>query len=157
MSVLLDWIFNNRAIWGMFAFCMVLILIIIGILVYKFWIRKNGIQRMFDDKIRNSVAMKECRTQIVNDTDAKLDDIRKSITEIKNSFSEQLREIRIDQLYSRILDLVHHTPEKVELIEITYKKYKDLGGNGYIDKVYKEWETKYAIGIIKDRLNEGGK
>jgi len=47
---------------------------------------------------------------------------------------------------SRLLINIYLIPSKVEVIEEDYRKYKELGGNGYIDGLIEEWHFAQRAG-----------
>ena len=58
---------------------------------------------------------------------------------------------------NEILLMVNSQPEKVDEIERAFERYKEVGGNGYIDNLIQTWREEYEDKIIKDRLKKKGK
>lgn len=58
---------------------------------------------------------------------------------------------------NEILLMVNSQPEKIDEIERAFEKYKEVGGNGYIDNLIQAWREEYEDKIIKDRLKKKGK
>ena len=58
---------------------------------------------------------------------------------------------------NEILLMVNSQPEKVDEIERAFERYKEVGGNGYIDNLIQAWREEYEDKIIKDRLKKKGK
>jgi hypothetical protein len=69
----------------------------------------------------------------------------------------QLSMLRRDVLRLSVLHSIHNTPYKAEIIEAEYKKYKDLGGNSYLDSEVNEWRETYEKPLVKKRLGVVGK
>lgn len=55
---------------------------------------------------------------------------------------------------NEILIMINTQPEKVDEIERAFERYKESGGNGYIDNLIKAWREEYEDKIIKDRLKK---
>lgn len=55
---------------------------------------------------------------------------------------------------NEILIMINTQPEKVDEIERSFERYKELGGNGYIDNLIQAWREEYEDKIIKDRLKK---
>jgi hypothetical protein len=66
----------------------------------------------------------------------------------------QLGQHQLDIVKTHLLQLIHNTPEKVEIIEDIYSKYRELGGNSYICQVVEEWRDQYAKPIIHERVEK---
>jgi hypothetical protein len=60
--------------------------------------------------------------------------------------------LRCQVLRVTILNNIHHTPHKAEVIEEDYAAYKALGGNSYLDGVVEEWRRSHEAGLIARRL-----
>lgn len=58
---------------------------------------------------------------------------------------------------NEILLMVNSQPEKIDEIERAFERYKEVGGNGYIDNLIQAWREEYEDKIIKDRLKKKGK
>jgi len=137
MSQILDWIFNNREIWGTFAVVMIIILVIIAYIGIKY----KGPQKWIDSKIRNSKAMDERCLVITN-----------VFQEHIKHQEESIYQLELAVARNNILSLIHFTPSKVEMIMAAYDSYKEKGGNSYIDMVYADWSKRHAKKIIHRRI-----
>jgi hypothetical protein len=80
----------------------------------------------------------------------------------KNAYDEMIasikKELKIDELRKdimrvNILQSINSTPYKAEIIEAEYKKYKDLGGNSYIDMTVSEWRETYEKPLVNKRIS----
>lgn len=71
---------------------------------------------------------------------------------------EKVEEIGITNtrngIRNEILIMINTQPEKVDEIERAFERYKESGGNGYIDNLIKAWREEYEDKIIKDRLKK---
>jgi hypothetical protein len=68
-----------------------------------------------------------------------------------------LDELRKDILRLSVLQSIHNSPYKAEVIEAEYRKYKDLGGNSYLDSEVDEWRETFEKPLVKKRLSVMGK
>jgi len=71
--------------------------------------------------------------------------------------SDTLKSVQLSILRVEILQNIHNTPDKVNVIITLYEEYKKAGGNHYIDEVYAEWFEKYAKKVINKRITKGEK
>lgn len=53
--------------------------------------------------------------------------------------------------------LFRNHPECTQVIENTMKKYRDLGGDSYIDTLYEEWKENYEKPKMREVLGKGAK
>lgn len=71
---------------------------------------------------------------------------------------EKIEEIGVTNtrngIRNEILIMINTQPEKVDEIERAFERYKESGGNGYIDNLIKAWREEYEDKIIKDRLKK---
>jgi BioD-like phosphotransacetylase family protein len=81
------------------------------------------------------------------------------VTRLESSIQESLTDTleivhtnRKSLLRIEILENIHNTPEKIEVIERLYTEYKDNSGNGYLDAVYVAWKNKYETQVVIDRI-----
>ena len=74
--------------------------------------------------------------------------INNQIADIK----EDVDEIREIGKNNEILLMINTQPEKVDEIERSFKDYKALGGNGYIDSLIEAWREEYEREFIKTRI-----
>ena len=85
-----------------------------------------------------------------NKVDKRLDCLEQKI--------EKVEEIGITNtcngIRNEILIMINTQPEKVDEIERAFERYKESGGNGYIDNLIKAWREEYEDKIIKDRLKK---
>ena len=85
-----------------------------------------------------------------NKVDKRLDCLEQKI--------EKVEEIGITNTHNgirnEILIMINTQPEKVDEIERAFERYKESGGNGYIDNLIKAWREEYEDKIIKDRLKK---
>jgi hypothetical protein len=61
-------------------------------------------------------------------------------------------EIKADVLRNTLLLNLNNSPDKAEVIEADYARYKSYGGNGYIDNAMVEWRRSYESQLIAHRL-----
>ena len=74
---------------------------------------------------------------------------------------DELKSIHASILNSRkstlrieLLQLIHNTPEKTEIIEQLFDEYRSIGGNSYMIQVIKEYRTQYGREVIKKRIEK---
>lgn len=81
--------------------------------------------------------------------------VNNQIAEIKEDVKE-VREIGISNtrngIRNEILIMINTQPEKVDEIERAFERYKEVGGNGYIDSLVQAWREEYEEKIIKERI-----
>ncbi len=81
--------------------------------------------------------------------------INNQIADIKEDVDE-IREIGKNNAKNgkrnEILLMINTQPEKVDEIERSFKDYKALGGNGYIDSLIEAWREEYEREFIKTRI-----
>jgi hypothetical protein len=65
-------------------------------------------------------------------------------------------QLRLDVLQNRLLQNIHLTPEKASVIESDFTLYKSLGGNGYMEQVYKEWQDTAEKQLVHKRVSKRG-
>ncbi len=86
--------------------------------------------------------------------------VNTQIAEIKEDVKE-VREIGISNtrngIRNEILIMINTQPEKVDEIERAFERYKEVGGNGYIDNLVQAWREEYEEKIIKERIKRKGK
>jgi hypothetical protein len=86
-----------------------------------------------------------------------------SVFALRNKIIKYLRrslgidELRCEVLQGRILQNIHLTPDRVSVIEEDFALYQKLGGNGYIEQVYREWKATFERSIVKSRLEKLGR
>lgn len=81
--------------------------------------------------------------------------INNQIADIKEDVDE-IREIGKNNAKNgkrnEILLMINTQPEKIDEIERSFKDYKALGGNGYIDSLIEAWREEYEREFIKTRI-----
>jgi len=81
--------------------------------------------------------------------------VNNQIAEIKEDVKE-VREIGISNtrngIRNEILIMINTQPEEVDEIERAFERYKEVGGNGYIDSLVQAWREEYEEKIIKERI-----
>lgn len=85
------------------------------------------------------------------------EDIASSLESISSTMTEMQKEItknRVDNLRIELLQLIHNTPQKVEVIERVYQSYIESGGNSYVSQVMEEWRLIYAKKAIRDTIGK---
>jgi hypothetical protein len=58
---------------------------------------------------------------------------------------QEVKHVDLRVLRLEILNNIHDSPDKVDVIMGLYKHYKDVNGNSYVDAVYNAWYQMYAI------------
>lgn len=115
---------------GIVAFLVALI----GGLISLFKHAKNGLRGMLKSEF-----------QVVND---QIEDIKKDLNEVREIGITNTR----NGIRNEILLMVNSQPEKVDEIERAFERYKEVGGNGYIDGLIEAWREEYEKDLIKARL-----
>jgi len=83
------------------------------------------------------------------------DEIAKSLSGINTTISEMQRSLdknRVGNLRIELLQLIHNTPDKGEVIEQVYENYVSLGGNSYVHQVMQEWRKIYGKKTIRRHI-----
>lgn len=88
-----------------------------------------------------------------NKVDKRLDCLEQKIEKVEEIGITNTR----NGIRNEILIMINTQPEKVDEIERAFERYKESGGNGYIDNLIKAWREEYEDKIIKDRLKKKGK
>jgi len=64
-------------------------------------------------------------------------------TEVKDLRAEtKSTDIRTQGLY--LLDVIEHRPLQTETIRTAFTAYSTAGGNGHVEKVYRQWEASFG-------------
>ena len=95
---------------------------------------KNGLKELLKSEFQG-----------VND---QIEDIKKDLNEVREIGITNTR----NGIRNEILLMVNSQPEKVDEIERTFERYKEVGGNGYIDGLIEAWREEYEKDLIKARL-----
>ena len=82
--------------------------------------------------------------------DKRLDCLEQKIEKVEEIGTTNTR----NGIRNEILIMINTQPEKVDEIERAFERYKESGGNGYIDNLIKAWREEYEDKIIKDRLKK---
>lgn len=85
-----------------------------------------------------------------NKIDKRLDCLEQKIEKVEEIGITNTR----NGIRNEILIMINTQPEKVDEIERAFERYKESGGNGYIDNLIKAWREEYEDKIIKDRLKK---
>lgn len=85
-----------------------------------------------------------------NKVDKRLDCLEQKIEKVEEIGITNTR----NGIRNEILIMINAQPEKVDEIERAFERYKESGGNGYIDNLIKAWREEYEDKIIKDRLKK---
>lgn len=85
-----------------------------------------------------------------NKVDKRLDCLEQKIEKVEEIGITNTR----NGIRNEILIMINTQPEKVDEIERAFERYKESGGNGYIDNLIKSWREEYEDKIIKDRLKK---
>lgn len=85
-----------------------------------------------------------------NKVDKRLDCLEQKIEKVEEIGITNTR----NGIRNEILIMINTQPEKVDEIERAFERYKESGGNGYIDNLIKAWRKEYEDKIIKDRLKK---
>lgn len=85
-----------------------------------------------------------------NKVDKRLDYLEQKIEKVEEIGITNTR----NGIRNEILIMINAQPEKVDEIERAFERYKESGGNGYIDNLIKAWREEYEDKIIKDRLKK---
>lgn len=85
--------------------------------------------------------------------DKRLDCLEQKIEKVEEIGTTNTR----NGIRNEILLMVNSQPEKIDEIERAFERYKEVGGNGYIDNLIQAWREEYEDKIIKDRLKKKGK
>lgn len=85
-----------------------------------------------------------------NKVDKRLDCLEQKIEKVEEIGMTNTR----NGIRNEILIMINTQPEKVDEIERAFERYKESGGNGYIDNLIKAWREEYEDKIIKDRLKK---
>lgn len=83
------------------------------------------------------------------------DEIAKSLSDIDATISEMQRSLdknRVGNLRIELLQLIHNTPDKADIIEQVYDNYVSLGGNSYVHQVMTEWRKIYGKKTIRRHI-----
>lgn len=88
-----------------------------------------------------------------NKVDKRLDCLEQKIEKVEEIGITNTR----NGIRNEILIMINTQPEKVDEIERAFERYKESGGNGYIDNLIKAWREEYENKIIKDRLKKESK
>lgn len=83
------------------------------------------------------------------------DEIAKSLSDIDITISEMQRSLdknRVGNLRIELLQLIHNTPDKADIIEQVYDNYVSLGGNSYVHQVMMEWRKIYGKKTIRRHI-----
>lgn len=83
------------------------------------------------------------------------DEIAKTLSGINATISEMQRSLdknRVGNLRIELLQLIHNTPDKGEVIEQVYENYVSLGGNSYVHQVMTEWRKIYGKKTIRRHI-----
>ena len=82
--------------------------------------------------------------------DKRLDCLEQKIEKVEEIGTTNTR----NGIRNEILIMINTQPEKIDEIERAFERYKESGGNGYIDNLIKAWREEYEDKIIKDRLKK---
>lgn len=82
--------------------------------------------------------------------DKRLDCLEQKIEKVEEIGATNTR----NGIRNEILIMINTQPEKINEIERAFERYKESGGNGYIDNLIKAWREEYEDKIIKDRLKK---
>lgn len=85
-----------------------------------------------------------------NKVDKRLDCLEQKIEKVEEIGITNTR----NGIRNEILIMINTQPKKVDEIERAFERYKESGGNGYIDNLIKAWREEYEDKIIKDRLKK---
>lgn len=85
-----------------------------------------------------------------NKVDKRLDCLEQKIEKVEEIGITNTR----NGIRNEILIMINAQPEKVDEIERAFERYKESGGNGYIDNLIKAWREEYEDKIIKGRLKK---
>lgn len=85
-----------------------------------------------------------------NKVDKRLDCLEQKIEKVEEIGITNTR----NGIRNEILIMINTQPGKVDEIERAFERYKESGGNGYIDNLIKAWREEYEDKIIKDRLKK---
>ena len=85
-----------------------------------------------------------------NKVDKRLDCLEQKIEKVEEIGITNTR----NGIRNEILIMINTQPEKVDEIERAFERYKESGGNGYIDNLIKAWREEYEDKIIKVRLKK---
>jgi hypothetical protein len=85
-----------------------------------------------------------------NKVDKRLDCLEQKIEKVEEIGITNTR----NGIRNEILIMINTQPEKVDEIERAFERYRESGGNGYIDNLIKAWREEYEDKIIKDRLKK---
>ena len=85
-----------------------------------------------------------------NKVDKRLDCLEQKIEKVEEIGITNTR----NGIRNEILIMINTQPEKVDEIERAFERYKESGGNGYIDNLIKAWREEYEDKVIKDRLKK---
>ena len=85
-----------------------------------------------------------------NKVDKRLDCLEQKIEKVEEIGITNTR----NGIRNEILIMINTQPEKVDEIERAFERYKESGGNGYIDNLIKAWREEYENKVIKDRLKK---
>lgn len=83
------------------------------------------------------------------------EEIAQSLESISVSMSEMQKDIsknRVDNLRIELLQLIHNTPHKAEVIEKVYSQYVAMGGNSYVKQVMNEWRAVHEKEVIRETI-----
>lgn len=83
-----------------------------------------------------------------NKVDKRLDCLEQKIEKVEEIGITNTR----NGIRNEILIMINTQPEKVDEIERAFERYKESGGNGYIDNLIKAWREEYEKDLIKARL-----
>lgn len=84
------------------------------------------------------------------------DEIAKSLSDIDATITEMQRSLdknRVGNLRIELLQLIHNTPDKADIIEQVYENYVSLGGNSYVHQVMVEWRKMYGKKTIRRHIS----
>lgn len=82
---------------------------------------------------------------------------RQEIISRLDKIQEVLQDDMRTTLKLELKSLYKDYPERVDVIESTYKKYHDIGGNSYITGLHEAWRDKYEKKTINNALGKGDK
>jgi hypothetical protein len=64
-------------------------------------------------------------------------------TSVKNLCSK-VEETHVTTQGLHLLDVIEHRPHCLETIRQMFSVYSKLGGNGHVERVYRQWESDYG-------------
>lgn len=130
----------------------------IGGAVFAVWrytarqITREAFKKMSEADINESPVFRAINEQNRQIGD-KIDHLADTVSEI----NERVKTNELGILRAELIALISTQPEKIDIIEEKFAKYRSAGGNGYMEELFLIWREDFAIPALKTTIRKTNK